>query len=571
MSSFLANKPSSDTNLKIQTKQLNCPRCSSYNFHKNGKYGSGKQRYKCRDCKKIFTENPAFLTSSLVLPKDITATEMFSWDTWDLRILGLKKSVANGQYTLNFSSIQPEWLKLAAKQWMKYRVTIDAASTLRSKLRSVKIFSTFIESEYFIFQATDINREFIVEYLTYLNQKDYTAGTRIGYISNINQFIEECQRFDWLDITKEKLIFEDYPKKDKKLPRFIPEEILKQLDDNLNALPKTVKCMVQVLRETGLRISELCNIPFDCLKQDSTGDYWLDVYQIKMKKEIPPLLVSKYIAELIHDQQKYIVTSLGSNFPYLFCETEYRSSFSTNPETKRSEYIKEKPLNYFQPITQKLHSETLRGYLHKLAREKKIKDATGIIFPLGKCHQFRHTHGTELINNEVPQHIVQKRLGHASPEMTSVYAHIHDKTMKKEMEKFWDGKIFNNQGQVVVSENPDLDTAGMQWIKRNMKAQTLPDGFCGLPVTQNCPVQGSPCLTCSHLRTTVEFLDVHKKRLEETEKLIENARANGWDRQVETNLPIAENLRKIIRGLEQKEVIHGDEKFPEQEGGKRNA
>ena len=111
----------------------------------------------------------------------------------------------------------------------------------------------------------------------------------------------------------------------------------------------------------------------------------------------------------------------------------------------------------------------------------------------------------------------------------------------------------------------------MQWIKKNMKAQTLPDGFCGLPVTQSCPVQGSPCLTCSHLRTTMDFLDVHKKRLEETEKLIENARANGWDRQIETNLPIAENLRKFIRGLEQKKVVYGDESFPEQEGGKESA
>ncbi|MDJ0687296.1 MAG: hypothetical protein QNJ41_02190 [Xenococcaceae cyanobacterium MO_188.B32] len=91
----------------------------------------------------------------------------------------------------------------------------------------------------------------------------------------------------------------------------------------------------------------------------------------------------------------------------------------------------------------------------------------------------------------------------------------------------------------------------------------------GLPVTQSCPVQGSPCLTCSHLRTTMEFLDVHKKRLEETEKLIENARANGWDRQIETNLPIADNLKKIIRGLEQKEVIYGDESFPEQNGGEQ--
>lgn len=200
-----------------------------------------------------------------------------------------------------------------------------------------------------------------------------------------------------------------------------------------------------------------------------------------------------------------------------------------------------------------------------------IFDSSGDVFPLGKLHQFRHTHGTELINNGVPQHIVQKRLGHDSAKMTSRYAHIHDKTMKQEMEKFWDGRVFNNQGEVVVSANPELDTAEMQWIKKNMKAQTLPDGFCGLPVTQNCPVQGSPCLTCSHLRTTMEFLDVHRNRLEETEKLIENARANGWNRQIETNLPIAENLRKIIRGLEQQKVVYGDESFPEQEGGKESA
>ena len=66
-----------------------------------------------------------------------------------------------------------------------------------------------------------------------------------------------------------------------------------------------------------------------------------------------------------------------------------------------------------------------------------------------------------------------------------------ENTKKEEMEKFWDGRVLNNQGEVVVSANPELDTAEMQWIKKNMKAQTLPDGFCGLPVTKSCPVQAS--------------------------------------------------------------------------------
>jgi hypothetical protein len=36
-------------------------------------------------------------------------------------------------------------------------------------------------------------------------------------------------------------------------------------------------------------------------------------------------------------------------------------------------------------------------------------------------------------------------------------------------------------------------------------------------------------------------------------------------------LSIVENLKKIIRGLEQKEVIFGDENFSEQEGGEQSA
>ncbi len=46
------------------------------------------------------------------------------------------------------------------------------------------------------------------------------------------------------------------------------------------------------------------------------------------------------------------------------------------------------------------------------------------------AHQFRHTLGTRLINAGVPQHVVQKMLGHASPQMTARYATIHDATVR---------------------------------------------------------------------------------------------------------------------------------------------
>jgi len=45
-------------------------------------------------------------------------------------------------------------------------------------------------------------------------------------------------------------------------------------------------------------------------------------------------------------------------------------------------------------------------------------------------HRFRHTLGTRLINSGVPQHVVQKLLGHASPNMTGHYARVHDSTIR---------------------------------------------------------------------------------------------------------------------------------------------
>lgn len=559
--------------VNILREKYECPICKTNETVSAGKNNTGeKQRFFCNKCQRGFTEKSTYIQLGRSRTQWNSIDEMFHSDLWDVRVLGLQPTISNKRSTLNFSAIKIEWLKQATKLWIKYRAALDETSTLAHKVGSINKFNKFLQNKNLNLSPQKVNRELIVDYLVYLNclnLNPITVGTHIG---NLNQLLQESSRHGWANVTKEILVFpEDYPKKVKRLPRFIPEDIIKQLEDNLDALAKPVQCMITVLRETGIRISELVLLELNCMRKDSTGTYWINIYQKKMKKEIPPLPIPRYAAELIYEQQGYIISKLGKDFPYLFCDTKNKSSFYLDKITRDNQDVVNIPLSYFESVPVRLDPQTLRGYLHRLAEENQIVDTTGKVFPLGRCHRFRHTHGTDLINAGVPQHIVQKRLGHASPEMTSVYAHVHDKTMKQEMSKFWDGRVVDNKGKVIVPENPDLDTADIQWIKRNMKAQALPDGFCGLPVTKSCPVQGSPCLSCSHLRTTIEFLDVHKKHLEDTEKLIENARQNGWDRQAETNLPIAENLKKIIRGLEQKEVVHGDESFPEQEGGKQSA
>ena len=44
-------------------------------------------------------------------------------------------------------------------------------------------------------------------------------------------------------------------------------------------------------------------------------------------------------------------------------------------------------------------------------------------------------------NSGVPQHVIQRLLGHASPGMTSVYAHLHDSTIRAEFERYCQTRV----------------------------------------------------------------------------------------------------------------------------------
>jgi hypothetical protein len=79
--------------------------------------------------------------------------------------------------------------------------------------------------------------------------------------------------------------------------------------------------------------------------------------------------------------------------------------------------------------------------------------------------------------------------------------------------------------------------------------QTLPNGYCGLPLQQSCP-HPNACLTCDHFLTTEEFLPLHRDQLERTEQLLADAQRNGNQRLVEMNTPVKLNLARIIEGLE---------------------
>ncbi len=143
--------------------------------------------------------------------------------------------------------------------------------------------------------------------------------------------------------------------------------------------------------------------------------------------------------------------------------------------------------------------------LNKLAYEQKIVDKSGEIYRF-HAHAFRHTVGTRMINNGVPQHIVQKFLGHESPEMTSRYAHIFDETLKAEFTKFKEKLVTNNGDIIELDNDNEVDDVDLQWFKKNINAQVLPNGYCRLPVIAGSCPHANACLDCTHFCTSKQFL-----------------------------------------------------------------
>jgi hypothetical protein len=165
------------------------------------------------------------------------------------------------------------------------------------------------------------------------------------------------------------------------------------------------------------------------------------------------------------------------------------------------------------------------------------------------AHQFRHTLGSRLINSGVPQHIVQRMLGHASPHMTAHYARVHDATIREEFDRYQRQRV-NIAGQP-IGYDPGAPTATAEWVKHNLSriADSLPNGYCGRPPQQDCP-HPNACLTCPDFQTTPQFLDIPRRQSAANLQLISRAEANGQARLAGSLRQVQANLDKIIPALE---------------------
>ena len=132
--------------------------------------------------------------------------------------------------------------------------------------------------------------------------------------------------------------------------------------------------------------------------------------------------------------------------------------------------------------TRPYSSNTLRGLLRKLATELQIRDRHGRLIDFQRTHRMRHTRATELLNGGVPIHLVQRYLGHLSPEMTMRYADTLPKTHEREFLRF---KKLGRDGRELELDPADIYemSGSLTWRPRSPCGSTPPPPPAGCSAT----------------------------------------------------------------------------------------
>ena len=308
--------------------------------------------------------------------------------------------------------------------------------------------------------------------------------------------------------------------------------------------------ILMLLARTGRRVSEICLLDRAPLlplgpaarARDSAGfTARLRYQQTKIEGAPDTILVDQEIVAIIRAQQEWA--------------SRFRAGLAA-PAPKYLFLAARKNRNGDRPYS----DGRLRDLLGELARRLDIRDATGALVDFQRTHRFRHTKATSLLNAGVPLHVVQRYLGHLSPEMTMIYAKTLASAHEAEFLRY--RKVTADARELDTDPRDLYDT--LQLDKR--ADRVLPNGWCLLPPRQHCS-KGNACLTCDKFATDATFLPELTTQQARTEQLTGERRqaftARTGQEMSEDNVWLAgrrqeqDALGRIIVKLEQARLADG--------------
>lgn len=424
---------------------------------------------------------------------------------------------------LRFDRITQPWLRDLGKRWTRLRLASGLSiGAARAGVDALICFGEFLAVTG-IDGLGEVDRPLLERYLAHVMSQPGGHGMKKTRVGSLNLFFQAVRQHDWDDTLPGGAAFYvgDTPPIPERVDRRLAEFVMAQIESptNLDRWPEPHGRLVTlILTRCGLRISSALALDFDCLLRDGQGAPYLRYFNTKMKREAA-VPIDEELEAAIGEQQRRVLDRWPDGTTHLF--PRQRANVSGNLP---------------------LADGTYRRMLSRWLATCEIRDEHGRPVHLTP-HRWRHTFACRLINRDVPQEVVRVLLDHESHRMTSHYAKITDQTVRRH----WEAATKVNIKGERVSINPEGPLAQAQWAKTrySMATQTLPNGYCGLPLQRTCP-HANACLTCPVFLTGPEFLPELREQRRRTLTLIDGSNRNGQARMVEMNHQVLTNLDRMI-------------------------
>lgn len=270
--------------------------------------------------------------------------------------------------------------------------------TIDSYKRDIEKFFTFLDKE--DAEMDSVDNILIRNFLSEEFDSGISKRSSKRRLCSLKKFYEYSVKNGY--VTENPFLYIESPKQDKRLPRTLTrEQIRNLLDENAkrnDELKERDQAILCVLYFTGLRASELVSLNVQSI---SMNERVLRVIGKGNKERIVPFSNECKIA-----LQNYLKLS--------------RNKLSVkNPRPTASLFLNNEGA-----------SLNVRGLQYIL---KEIEEKTGLFLDLHP-HLFRHSFATHLLENGGDLRVIQELLGHESINATQVYTHVTSKMMKEQYE-----------------------------------------------------------------------------------------------------------------------------------------
>lgn len=162
--------------------------------------------------------------------------------------------------------------------------------------------------------------------------------------------------------------------------------------------------------------------------------------------------------------------------------------------------------------------ETIRSRIRSLSIQAEARRSDGsplVLLP----HDCRRVFASEHLNNNVPVHVIQALLGHASPETVMIYAKLYPSKLIEEYRKTVRGLYNAHYGEEGL-KNPTK----AEWtaFAASCNLRDMGTHLCALPTGEHCP-RGLVCLGCTHAQPKKSAVPVFRRMLASHQRSLDAA------------------------------------------------